>query len=147
MICNLNKADSGRKLITKNEVLQGNIVMEYNSIILEDDFNDEIHSSINALKALTIRNNKKINLKAKLINLLKANGYIFFVSNYTHYVTSRVFESYLYNVPVNKRGHLSPFRGQKVRIVCTESGRHFRRGYMAGVVRESPSDKPISSID
>lgn len=51
--------------------------MDYNSIILEDDFNDEIHSSIKALKALTIRNNNKINLKAKLINLLKANGYIF----------------------------------------------------------------------
>ena len=91
--------------------------MDYNSIILEDDFNDEIHSSIKALKALkalTIRNNNKINLKAKLINLLKANGYIFFVSNYTHYVTSRVFESYLYDVPVKQRGHLSQFKGQKV---------------------------------
>jgi len=116
--------------------------MDYNSIILEDDFNDEIHSSIKALKALTIRNNKKINLKAKLINLLKANGYIFFVSNYTHYVTSRVFDSYLYNVPVKKRGHLSPFRGQKVRIICTESGSSFRRGYMAGVVQENSPDKP-----
>jgi len=121
--------------------------MEYNSIILEDDFNDDIHNSIKVLKALTIRNKKKINLKAQLINLLKANGYIFFVSNYTHYVTSRVFESYLYDVSVKQRGHLSPFRGQKVRIICTESGRNFRRGYMAGVVQESPSDTPISSID
>ena len=147
MICNLNKADSDRKLVTKNEVLQGNIVMEYNSIILEDDFNDEIHDSIKVLKALTIRNKTKINLKAKLISLLKANGYIFFESNYTHHVTSRVFESYLYNVPVNKRGHLSPFRRKKVRIICTESGSHFRRGYMAGVIQESPPNKHISSID
>jgi len=45
-------------------------------------------------------------------------------------------------VPVKKRGHLSPFRGQKVRIICTESGSSFRRGYMAGVVQESPPDKP-----
>ena len=120
--------------------------MEYNSIILEDDSNDEIHDSIKVLTALTARNKTKINLKAKLINLLKANGYIFFVSNYTHYVTSRVFESYLYNVPVNKRGHLSPFRGQKVRIICTESGSHFRRGYMAGAVQDGSPDKPTSSI-
>ena len=51
--------------------------MEYNSIILEDDSNDEIHDSIKVLTALTARNKTKINLKAKLINLLKANGYIF----------------------------------------------------------------------
>ena len=48
--------------------------MEYNSIILEDDFNDDIHDSIKVLKALTIRNKAKINLKAKLISLLKANS-------------------------------------------------------------------------
>ena len=121
--------------------------MEYNSIILEDDFNDDIHDSIKVLKALTIRNKAKINLKAKLISLLKANSYISFESNYTHFVTSRVFESYLYNVPLKQRGHLSPFRGQKVRIVCTESGRHFRRGYMAGFIQESPPNKHIFSID
>ena len=121
--------------------------MEYNSIILEDDFNDEIHDSIKVLKTLTIRNKIKINLKAKLINLLKENSYIFFESNHTHYLTSRVFESYLYNVPVKQRGHLSPFRGQKVRIVCTESGPHFRRGYMAGVIQKSPLDKPNSNIN
>ena len=126
--------------------MRGNIVMEYNSIILEDDFNDEINDSIKVLKALTIRNKTKINLKAKLISLLKANGYIFFESNYTHFVTSRVFESYLYNVPVKQRGHLSPFRGQKVRIICTESGSHFRRGYMAGAVQGGSPDKPTSSI-
>ena len=120
--------------------------MEYNSIILEDDFNDEINDSIKVLKALTIRNKTKINLKAKLISLLKANGYIFFESNYTHFVTSRVFESYLYNVPVKQRGLLSPFRGQKVRIICTESGSHFRRGYMAGAVQGGSPDKPTSSI-
>jgi hypothetical protein len=121
--------------------------MEYNSIILEDDFNDDIHDSIKVLKALTIRNKAKINLKAKLISLLKANGYIFFESNYTHYLTSRVFESYLLNVPVKQRGHLSPFRGQKVRIICTESGSHFRRGYMAGVVQEGSPSKPTSNIN
>ena len=50
--------------------------MEYNLIILEDDFSDDIHDSIKVLKALTIRNKAKINLKAKLISLLKTNGYV-----------------------------------------------------------------------
>jgi len=69
--------------------------MDYNSIILEDDFNDEIHSSIKALKALTIRNNNKINLKAKLINLLKANGYIFLYAT-IHTMLHQGFLSHIY---------------------------------------------------
>ena len=64
-------------------------------------------------------------------NELRKGRRIEFVSDYSKYQLARVGASGLYDVPKNKRGHLSCFRGKTIRLVCIGSGPHFVREYIA----------------
>ena len=100
--------------------------------MLEDSFNDDVLIAIKLLNVELKWTKKKYDLKNSLINLLNAEGYISFsVTNVEQYKISRVGQSYLYDVPMHKRGHLSIFRGKRVRIVCSGSGRNSFRELMA----------------
>ena len=65
-------------------------------------------------------------LHTKLISLLKINKHTCFVGHVDKYHLSIVGESCIYNVPQNRRGHLSIFRGKLIRLVCIGSGRYAR---------------------
>lgn len=65
-------------------------------------------------------------LHTRLISLLKLNEHVCFVGHVDKYHLSIVGESCLYNVPMNRRGHLSIFRGKLIRLVCIRSGRYAR---------------------
>lgn len=72
-------------------------------------------------------------LKKELTKRLIHLGYIEFRGNPGRYHIQRVGDSYLYHVPINKRGHLSRFRGQLVRIcVIGRGGGWIDRDLMAG---------------
>jgi len=66
-----------------------------------------------------------------------AQNYIFFGSTSENYFIGKVGESYIYDVPDKKAGHLSQFRNQKIRVICVGSGAHFHRWYAAGVYKPS----------
>ena len=103
--------------------------------MLEDNFNDNVLFAIKLLNTETKWTNKKYGLQDKLIEILNSEGYIAFsVTNPNRYQLSKVGQSYLYDVPNNRRGHLSIFRGKRVRIICTSSGPHTLRGFMANVI-------------
>ena len=68
----------------------------------------------------------------RLISVLKANGYISFNGHGPTYPISTVGSSFICKIPLNKQGNLKPFRGQTIRVVCTGSGSHTDRQYMAG---------------
>lgn len=65
-------------------------------------------------------------LHTELITLLEINKHTCFVGHVDKYHLSIVGESCLYNVPKNRRGHLSIFRGKLIRLVCIGSGRYAR---------------------
>ena len=111
------------------------------STILIDDFKDSILSALKRFNSLGW-GNKKQEFRDELISLLKKENYVSFSANYTGYLVTTVGSSYLYDVPLYKQGHLSRFKGKRVRIVCIRSG-CWRFGYMAGVVCDSPKDKLI----
>ena len=67
-----------------------------------------------------------------LIKLLKKKRYVYFRGHPYRYGLMTIGSSYIYDVPKNKRGHLSKFRGKSVRILVIDSGR-FDRGLMAGI--------------
>jgi hypothetical protein len=77
---------------------------------------------------------KKRRLREELDALCKAYGYIEFEGDYRNYALHRVGQSLQYDVPPNKRGWLTPLRGQRVRIICLYSG-PYRRWLRAGPVR------------
>jgi len=114
--------------------------------MLIDDFEDEVLNVLNSFRSRTRWNKAKNALRHELVALLKAKKYIFFSSGYARYQISTIGSSYLYDVPLYKRGHLFKFRGKRVRIVCTDSGSHSWRGYMVGVIGDSPQEKIIKKL-
>ena len=61
-------------------------------------------------------------LRQQLIKSLESKNYIGFSGHPNRYHLGVVGESCLYLIPTNRRGHLSIFRGQLVRLVCVYSG-------------------------
>jgi len=117
------------------------------STMLADDFSDDVLEILKLLNSYSSWVKSKHQLVDKLHVLLTTKGYIFFhATNANRYRISSVGASYLYDVPLYKQGHLSPFRGQRVRIVCTNSGPNSWRGFMANAVSVSPPDKIIKKL-
>jgi len=85
---------------------------------------------------------------SELKKILKRKRYTSFVGHPSRYHLTRIGDSCLYDVPLDRKGVLSPFRGKRVRLVCVSSGR-FDRVLMAGVVSVTPPhlvrsrEKPI----
>jgi hypothetical protein len=113
--------------------------------MLEDNFDDKILTVIKSLNSRTGWNKYAIALQTKLLKMLEARHYIYFMGDANSYGVGTIGGSYLYDVPLYKQGNLLKFRGKRIRIVCIHSG-NFRRGYMAGVVSDSPPDKIVSKI-
>ncbi len=68
-----------------------------------------------------------------LIDMLGRKRYITFSGRLGHYHLERIGQSCLLDVPPNRRGRLSVFRGQRIRLVCVGADRMDHR-LMAGPV-------------
>ena len=114
--------------------------------ILPDTINDEAQEYINILNAPGGWSEAKKIAQPQLLQLLEKDNYISFISNYKRYLVSTVGASYLYDVPLCKRGHLARFAGKRVRVICIKSGRHTDRTYMAGIVGVTPPELLIQKL-
>ena len=94
-----------------------------------DKRSDTIGKLLLKLEMLPTWTKEKRTLHEKLLKEVKKRKYFYFWSNCQKYLLSRIGESAVYVVPKNKRGHLSPFRGKKVRIICVGCGSHGDRFY------------------
>lgn len=81
--------------------------------------------------------------------ICELNGYVGLSVDPRDYLVHIVGQSLLYDVPADKRGHLAPFAGKRIRVVCTHNGtnqRYVRIGVVGGAPerttarREKPSD-------
>jgi hypothetical protein len=93
---------------------------------LKDPSIDEAGQIMLAMKAIPTWNKSKHSLHEKLKKLLTKNKHVCFEGHVDKYHISIVGESCLYQVPINRRGHLSIFRGKLIRLVCIGSGRYSR---------------------
>ncbi len=100
---------------------------------VDDDYQDDIGKILKEVISIPTWTKMKKQLMDEAL-LLMAKKYISFEASYGYYFMSSVGDSYLYNVPMNKTGHLKKFRGQKIRIVCALSGPRWKRTFMAGPV-------------
>lgn len=113
-------------------------------LLLNDDCRDEVYPFIQQFKSVTTWNKEAHAMKESLRSLLKNKGYIAIITtNPDRYHVSSIGASYLYDVPLDKQGHLTPYRGKRVRVVCTGSGRHSRREVMVGIVYDTPTEKIV----
>ena len=102
--------------------------------MLKDNYEDEIKNILNMINKIQFNTKKKQELVSDLINLGIKKKYIIFGA-YTHrYFIGRIGDSFIYDVPVKKRGNLKKFKGKTIRVICIGSGIRFCRDYMAGIV-------------
>ena len=103
----------------------------------DDGVPDTLHDTIGTLgRAICSQpyfNAEAFRLKTELIKCLSAQRYTGFTANVTNYGTWGVGVSRLYFVPKDRRGALSGYREQTIRIICVGSGRYTRE-LMAGVI-------------
>jgi hypothetical protein len=64
----------------------------------------------------------KERMRQHLEHLTRNHGYVGAWLDCRDYQLTRVGQSYLYDVPLGKRGILAQFAGQRVRLVCTYNG-------------------------
>lgn len=101
---------------------------------MNDTIKDDISSLIKAMSDIPSWVKEKHKLHQDLISLLKKKKYMRFVGHTRSYHLMRIGDSCLYQVPLNRRGKLSVFRGKLIRVICISSGR-YDRTLMAGVVK------------
>ena len=103
---------------------------------IKDNSLDEIQPLLRKLQKKARFDRESKIIKTQLCSLLKEKRYIRFSGNAERFIVSKIGDSYLYDVPAGKRGHLSVFRGHRIRVLCIASGKHFYREYMAGRIDE-----------
>jgi len=113
--------------------------------ILPDDHEDEILHLLEKFRDAAVNTTQREALREEIESKLRTKKYISFPGHYRRYHLTRVGTSYLYDVPLYKRGYLSNFRGKRIRIICLYTGR-FTFGYWAGIVYDSPQDKIIEKL-
>ena len=99
---------------------------------LPDPLTDNAGIPIKALQDRKTWGAEQKGLLDQLIHMLERKRFITFVGHPARYHLTQIGQSCLMDVPANKRGYLSAFRGKRIRLVCVSSGR-FDRQLMAGV--------------
>lgn len=109
----------------------GRVIAE--DAISPDTVNDLVGAKLRRFNRILPWTGEKLRLRDELDALCERHGYIGFMGDPRNYVAHLVGQSYLYDVPPNKRGWLERFRGQRVRVICLHSGK-FRRWLRVGPV-------------
>ena len=104
---------------------------------ITDDIADDVRPYLDALTTRTAWNSKARSSLESLKKILREKNYKLFVGHPGRYHLTGIGSSCLYDVPPNRRGFLSDFRGKRIRVVCVSSGRYDRE-LMAGVVGVTP---------
>ncbi len=114
--------------------------------VIEDNIDDDVGKLLRLLRREESWTPTKHQLKQDLIKLLEQKKYIYFGGHAHRYQVGWIGGSYLYQVPLNRRGHLKRFRGECVRIICVGTGRYNDREFMAGVPLLLPEQAPEPTV-
>ena len=94
--------------------------------ILPDTYTDVLGEKLERLQALQNAkkgwSSEKEQLRRDLEVMSPYFGYIAIAADPRDYILHRVGQSFQYDVPLNKRGHLARFRGIRIRAMCTYNG-------------------------
>ena len=83
---------------------------------INDDLQDEISILLKALRDRKVWNNEA-KLIVKHLSILTKEKYLFFDGSYKSYELSKVGKFCFFDVAETRKGHLSVFRGKRVRLV------------------------------
>jgi len=114
--------------------------------MFEDLRSDEIGQAICALRSMTIWTKAKFERKQDLFKLVAKENYIKWAKTRRYFwMCGGIGFSYLYRVPLNKRGHFAPFRGKLLRLVYLDSAKDYLQiGF--GPVKETQLGRDLHSL-
>lgn len=95
--------------------------------VLPDLCDDILGAKIHQLRTIDGWTAEKRKLQRDLEVMSPYFGYIGLQVDPRAYLVHQVGQSFIYDVPLNKRGNLSVFRGKRIRIICLGSGAFTRR--------------------
>ena len=107
-----------------------------------DPFDDILGAKIRRMQKIEAWTSEKRRLQRDLEAMSAWFGYVGWTVDPRTYLVHQVGQSFLYNVPLNKRGNFAIFRGKRVRIICLGSGaftRWVRVGPLNPLDIEAPS--------
>ena len=96
-----------------------------------DPRDDRIGCLLEKISALEIWNSEKWGLAAHAKREMLADGYIEFESYSSSYHLSNVGDSCFFDLSPKHNGKLKVYAGRRVRVVCSGSGRYWKRKFMA----------------
>lgn len=106
---------------------------------MPDTAADLIGATLAEFQCLSSWTSEKRRLREELRPMLDRHGYCSFRGAASRYNLSRIGDACQYEVSRSRMGHLRPYRGQRVRIVCVAQFGNFDRQFMAGAIdRELP---------
>jgi hypothetical protein len=105
--------------------------------MLPDTSHDAIGVKLKQLQGLTRWTGEKHRLVAEIEKSLNQSRYKGWLADHRDYRISRVGQSYQYDVPTDKRGHLHQFRGKRVRLVCMPGGKFISTVGLCGRCEEA----------
>jgi len=97
---------------------------------IEDPCTDNAGKLMTSMHKIPTWTKAKRAIYDELVTLLESQKHIYFRGHVDKYHLSVIGTSCFFNVPDNRRGHLSIYRGKIIRLVCLGSGR-FDRLYLA----------------
>jgi len=89
-----------------------------NELKLTDNVEDSVRDTLKKLDAIQFWSNEKKQRYKTLLKLLKKEKYDIFQGDFRDYHINRKTDWCLYDVPMDQRGFLLKYRGQRVRLIC-----------------------------
>tara|TARA_Y100001935_G_scaffold253141_1_gene258579 strand:- start:1313 stop:1663 length:351 start_codon:yes stop_codon:yes gene_type:complete len=105
--------------------------------VKKDNFVDAVLKVIREFEKHCGTREQKRALQASLIKILSTHGYESFIGTEIEFVTRQIGKSFLFDVPESRRGPLSKFKGQQIRVVCAERVGNKIRYMVAAVASEA----------
>jgi hypothetical protein len=110
-----------------------------------DPCNDVLGAKIRRMNSINGWTAEKRRLQRDLEAMSPWFGYVGWRVDPRTYLVNYVGESFLYDVPLNKRGNFSIFRGKRVRVICLGSGA-FTRWVRVGPVNPLDVEAPNPEV-
>ena len=105
-----------------------------------DTAGDEIGRILSQAATINTMTKVKRDLIAQAVEAMIAAGYLVIRGSYQSYKLSRVGQSCQYDVPLDRKGALLPFRGKRVRVAVAKNTGRNGRVFVAGLIQSaSPS--------
>ena len=101
-----------------------NIVIQLDKMI-DDIIDDDVNELLKKFRLIPTWTKEKRELHKQLVTLLMDHKYKELWLNISRFPITRIGRSFLYHVPINKRGHLIDYRGKIIRIISTGISRFY----------------------